>query len=89
MTEHKSWLGPADYQIVVKGHLRSQWSEWFEDVTIESAGTMTTITAKVLDQPALHGLLIRVRDLGLPLISVKRVNCAASLNMRLFQRKNG
>jgi len=73
MAENKSWLGPADYQIVVRGYLQSHWSEWFEDVTIESAGAMTTITAKAIDQPALHGLLIRVRDLGLPLISVKRV----------------
>ncbi|MDY6793454.1 MAG: hypothetical protein SWH54_19500 [Thermodesulfobacteriota bacterium] len=73
MAKHKVWHGPADYQIKVKGNLGSQWSDWFEGMTIESEGAFTNITGKVLDQPALHGLLVRVRDLGLPLISVKRV----------------
>lgn len=67
------WHGPADYQIKVKGNLGSQWSEWIAGMTIESEESVTTITGKVSDQPALHGLLIRIRDLGLPLISVKRV----------------
>ena len=73
MVKQKSWYGPAEYQITVKGRLGSQWSDWFEGMTIESEGAFTNITGKVLDQPALHGLLVRVRDLGLPLISVKRV----------------
>ena len=73
MTKQPVWHGPTYYQIKVKGRLRSQWSDWFEGMTIESEGADTTITGKVSDQPALHGLLIRVRDLGLPLISVERV----------------
>ena len=62
------------FQITVKGHLGSQWSEWFEGMTIslEENGE-TTITGPVIDQPALHGLLKKVRDLGLPLISVNQV----------------
>ena len=75
MAKEKLWNGPADYQIKVKGNLGSQWSDWFSGMTIESEGTVTTITGKVLDQPALHGLLVRIRDLGLPLIWVKRVEC--------------
>ena len=73
MTKQQHWHGPAYYQIKVKGRLGSQWSDWFEGMTITSAEGVTTITGKVADQAVLHGLLIRVRDLGLPLISVKRV----------------
>ena len=73
MAEHKVWHGPADYQIKVKGRLGSQWSDWFEGMIIESVGSLTTMTGKVMDQSALHGLLVRVRDLNLPLISIKRI----------------
>jgi hypothetical protein len=71
MKKQQDWHGPSHYQIKVKGLLGNQWSDWFEGMTIASEGSMTTITGKVADQAALHGLLIRVRDLGLPLISVK------------------
>ncbi len=73
MEKHEAWHGPADYQMKVKGELGTQWSEWFKGMTIESEGSVTTITGKVIDQSALHGLLVRIRDLGLPLISVIRV----------------
>jgi hypothetical protein len=73
MTKQHAWQGPAYYQIKVKGCLGCQWSDWFEGITIASERGMTTITGEVADQAALHGLLIRVRDLGLPLISVERV----------------
>lgn len=74
MEKHNAWHGPTDYQIKVKGRLGSQWSDWFEGMTIESEGGVTTLTGQVLDQSALHGLLARVHDLGLPLISVKRAD---------------
>jgi len=64
---------PADYQIKVRGRLGDQWSEWFGDMEISTEGSVTTFTARTRDQPALHGLLVRVHNLGLPLISVKRV----------------
>ena len=63
------------YQIMIKGHLNRRWSEWFGDVTgtLEDNGE-TLLTCPVEDQAALHGLLRKVRDLGLPLISAIRVN---------------
>ena len=73
MPNSKGWHGSADYQIIVKGQLGSRWSALFEGMTIEAEGAITIIKGKVLDQSALHGLFFRIRDLGLPLISVKRV----------------
>ncbi|WP_127125683.1 hypothetical protein [Georgenia sp. SYP-B2076] len=63
--------GPRGYEIRVKGHLGSRWATWFDglSVTTQSDGT-TTIHGQVVDQAALHGVLQRVRDVGLPLISV-------------------
>lgn len=65
---------PPIYQIRVRGHLGPQWAEWFGDlvVTTEDNGD-TFLTGPVVDQAALHGLLRRVRDLGLPLLSVTRL----------------
>lgn len=59
------------YAIRVRGHLNQQWAGWFGEmaVTLEENGN-TLLTGPVVDQAALHGLLRRVRDLGLPLISV-------------------
>ena len=64
---------PVVYQIRLKGHLDSQWTDWFEglSITLEEDGD-TLLTGPVVDQAALHGLLKKVRDLGMPLISV---NC--------------
>ena len=62
------------YQIRIKGHLGRQWTDWFEGLTItKEEGGDTLITGPVTDQAALHGLLKRVRDLGLPLISAIRL----------------
>ena len=62
------------YQIRVQGHLGAQWTDWFEGLTIrlEKDGEML-LTGLVVDQAALHGLLKKVRDLGLPLLSVNRI----------------
>jgi hypothetical protein len=65
---------PTIYQIRVKSHLGSDWTDWFEGLTItlEDNGD-TLLTGPVVDQAALHGLLKKVRDLGIPLLSVIRV----------------
>ena len=62
------------YQIRVKGNLDPQWSDWFEGMEIEPGeGDTTLITGLVVDDAALHGLLKRVRDSGLRLLSVNRI----------------
>ncbi len=73
MTKQQAWYGPAHYQIKVKGRLGSHWSDWFEGMAIFYEEGVTTISGKVVDQAALHGLLIRIRDMGLQLISVYRI----------------
>jgi len=62
---------PVVYQIRLKGHLGSQWTDWFGSLTLtlEEDGD-TLLTGPVIDQAALFGLLKKVRDLGLPLVSV-------------------
>jgi hypothetical protein len=64
---------PGVYQIRIKGHLGNQWTDWFEGLTILEDNGDTLLTGPVVDQAALHGLLKKVRDLGLPLLSVNRV----------------
>lgn len=66
---------PVVYQIRVRGHLGPQWKEWFGGVTItlEDNGD-TLLSGPVVDQAALHSLLKKVRDLGMPLISVGPVD---------------
>jgi hypothetical protein len=65
---------PMVYQIRIKGHLGSQWTDWFGGLTItlEDNGE-TLLTGPVVDQAALHGVLKKVRDLAMPLISVSPV----------------
>jgi len=62
---------PQCYEIRLKGHLAPEWSDWFEGLTIslEDNGD-TLLTGLVIDQAALHGLLKKVRDSGMPLVSV-------------------
>ncbi|MGZ3623852.1 MAG: hypothetical protein ACXVB7_12240 [Ktedonobacteraceae bacterium] len=64
---------PLVYQIRINGHLGTQWTSWFGGLTItlEDNGD-TLLTGPVADQAALHGLLKKVRDLGMPLVSVNR-----------------
>jgi len=66
---------PAYYEIRVQGVLDSRWSAWFDGlrVTSDEPG-QTTIAGPVTDQAALHGLLTKIRDLGLPLLSVRHLD---------------
>ena len=65
---------PGRYEIRLQGHLDTRWAAWFDGLSLahESDGT-TVIHGSVVDQAALHGLLGKVRDLGLPLIAVRQV----------------
>ena len=70
-----SLSGRGEYEIKVKGHLDEQWSPWFEDLTITTGfnddGTpITTFTGPIVDQAALHGVLAKIRNINMPLISV-------------------
>jgi hypothetical protein len=73
MTDPRKYHGPTDYRIRLKEHLDSKWSEWFEQMAISTEGGETILTGPVADQAALHGLLIRIRDLNLTLLSVERL----------------
>jgi len=65
------------YQIRVKGHVNLDWSAWFEEIAIEHKDTGETVLRGLLpDQTALHGILMRIRDLGLTLLEVKRIEDA-------------
>jgi hypothetical protein len=62
---------PMVYQIRIKGHLSKQWTDWFDGLTITlEEGGNTLLTGTAVDQAALHGILKKVRDLGMPLLSV-------------------
>ncbi len=68
----------ARYRIAVQGRLDEQWITYFDGMTVsvenqDSNVTQTTLTGPVMDQAALHGLLNRIRDLGLPLLLVERI----------------
>jgi hypothetical protein len=65
---------PKVYQIRIEGHLGGQWTDWFEGlaITLDDSGD-TLLIGPVVDQAALHGLLRKVRDLGIPLVSVSPV----------------
>jgi hypothetical protein len=65
---------PEIYEIVLQGHLSGQWSDWFDSftITLDERGR-TTLVGPVTDQTALHGVLRKIRDLGLLLISINRL----------------
>jgi hypothetical protein len=64
------------YEIRVEGLLDEHWSAWFDGMDVASdADGVTVIAGPVTDEAALHGLLAKIRDLGLPLISLRRVGC--------------
>ena len=75
MTKSPGGQAPAVYQLRIAGRLAHHWSAWFGDLVLshEADGT-TSLTGLVADQAALHGLLIKIRDLGVTLISVAVVD---------------
>jgi hypothetical protein len=76
MSEHSTGhIDPGAYEIRIQGHLEARWAAWFDGLSLtnEPDGT-TLVSGPVADQAALHGLLQRVRDTGLPLVSVERTH---------------
>ena len=61
------------YRIKVKGQLGKEWSDWFEGMNISTEGGTTVLTGPIKDEAALHGILNRIRDLGIPLVSVIQI----------------
>ena len=78
MTNSRKFDKPCIYVIRIKGSLDYKWSDWFGGLTITNLeNDETVLTGPVTDQAALHGLLAKLRDLGLPLLSVQLVNNTA------------
>lgn len=74
MTTSREFDKPGTYHILVKGNLDAQWSDWFDGFCIEpQPNDETLLIGPVADQAALHGLLSKIRDLGLPLLYVQRI----------------
>lgn len=81
-------MAPTLYRIRVRGHLRPEWSEWFEGMTIsDDPDGNSTLSGLVADQAALHGLLLRVHDLGLVLMGVEVISTPAPASMRSDTRE--
>jgi hypothetical protein len=85
--QNNEYNQPVVYQIRIKGHLDDRWADWFGGlaITLEENGDML-LTAPVPDQAALFGLLRKVRDLGMQLISVNRVDTPKPLELLKSQR---
>jgi hypothetical protein len=73
MSAARQFDQPSIYQIKVKGGFDETWSDWFDALTVVQEKDETCLTGLVRDQAALHGLLARIRDLGMPLLLVKQM----------------
>jgi hypothetical protein len=77
--EAEDFATPGLYEIRIKGHLDDRWAGWFDGLAItRDDNGDTRLTGHVVDQAALHSLLRRVRDLGMPLVSVNRVKLSSA-----------
>jgi hypothetical protein len=82
---------PGYYEICIRGRLSEQAAIWFEDMTLtvneETSSPQTIISGHIVDQAALYGLISRVRDLGLTLLSVKRLDEAEDIEPQALKRE--
>jgi hypothetical protein len=73
-TPNSQWQEAGRYEIRMKGRLEPRWAAWFDGLSLTQGDDGTTVVeGTVVDQAALHGLLAKVRDVGLPLVSVTRL----------------
>lgn len=82
MTNGRQFDKPSIYRIKLKGGLDEKWADWFDALTVVQQKDETFLTGLVHDQAALHGLLARIRDLGLPLLLVEQINEGEKCNDR-------
>lgn len=73
MTSKRKYDLPATYSIRIQGALDSSWSDWFDGFRIDCQNNETVLEGTVIDQAALHGILAKINDLGLSLISVTKL----------------
>lgn len=73
MSDGKEYDIPAIYQIRVKGILDPSWSDWFDNFSITTQGEETLMEGPVADQAALHGILSKINDLGLAIVTITQV----------------
>ena len=74
MTNPQKYHGSKEYRIKFEGCLGPEWSDWFGQMTITTEGAVTVMKGPLADQAALHGLLARIRDLNLTLLSVECID---------------
>jgi hypothetical protein len=74
MAEGNEHDQPGRYEIRVKGKLGDMWSEWFDDFEISAENDKTLLSGYVADQAALHGLINKIRDVGLTLLSIQQIS---------------
>ncbi|HSN94278.1 MAG TPA: hypothetical protein VLR89_04360 [Anaerolineaceae bacterium] len=72
MTNKQVYEAPSFYQIQVKGTLDESWSDWFDSFTVTQQDGKTLLAGQVIDQAALLGIMAKINDLGLVILSVKR-----------------
>lgn len=72
--------GPEHYQIRVKGRLERRWEHWFDGLQLSIDHDMTMLEGELSDQAALYGVLLKIRDLGLPLLSVQRLALSETIS---------
>ena len=74
MKHNREYDEPGMYQIVVSGNLDERWSDWFDGFSLtQTPDNETVLKGCVADQSALHGLLNKIRDIGIPLLSIERL----------------
>ena len=88
MANRQQYHGSSVYRIKLKGRLDPSWSNWFEPLAIAAAGDASVLTGPVADQAALHGLLNRIRDLNLTLLSVERLEPGEPLGAKFRKLKS-